>query len=78
MVVGTVAQGLVLHTPFQCCSFEEAECHFRPGSASTAAILHSGRSREDQVWAGMVCPAGSGEGLPSATSLPHAWLPLAT
>lgn len=73
MVVGTVAQGLVLHTPFKYCSFEEAECHFPQGSASTAAILHSGRSEEDQV-----CPAGSGEGLSSATSLPCAWLPLAT
>lgn len=80
MVVGTVAQGSVLCTPFKCCSFEEAECHLPPGSASTAAILHSGRSRDDQVWEGMGSMSGGRreEGLPSATSLPHAWLPLAT
>lgn len=52
-MVGTVAQGSVLCTPFKCCSFEEAECHLPPGSAPTAAILHSGRSRDDQVWEGM-------------------------
>lgn len=61
MVVGAVAQGSVLHTPFKCCSLWGAECHLLPGSASTAATLHLGRPREAQVGWGMNSVSGREE-----------------